>query len=574
MSNIARPAYEREGARLRGAAARGDFSTMSLRWDPLLVRELARELDHRLAGARLHALRLDSDSRDIVLLFRDVTLAWPLHPQRGAPVLLPAVDPGPGDLLLASKVRRVRAPADERILIVELLPQKGRGPRDLIVELLGNQWNALVVEGPEARIRHVLVRRDGPRTARVGEAYAPPPPSPREGADGLLEEARWVELLESVPPADRPRALVTSAAWTSPLNRHALVDGHADPATALSMGHEVWRGWVRAESTSPVLLETPQGLQPYPWPVPGVTSRPAPTLLDAFRQWAEEATVEGTQADAALPVELVVALERASDSAQRRRTSLAAELDGLGDAALLRGRGDLLLARFRDVPPGASEVTLEDFTGVPVRLTLDPTCAVQENARAFYDQAARVDRARERIPPLLEEASRTADRLQGLLERARRGEVTAQELRAALPEGATPRTSDTAPGKALPYRPFRSSGGLEIRVGRGSKHNDALTFRHSAPDDVWLHARHAAGAHVILRWGRAENPPARDLEEAAVLAALHSKARTSGMVPVDWTRRKYVRKPRGAPAGSVVMQRASTLFVAPDPSLLERLIVD
>ena len=47
----------------------------------------------------------------------------------------------------------------------------------------------------------------------------------------------------------------------------------------------------------------------------------------------------------------------------------------------------------------------------------------------------------------------------------------------------------------------------------------------------------------------------------ARLAALHSKARTSAIVPVDWTRRKYVRKPRGAPPGAVVPQRVKTLFV-------------
>jgi predicted ribosome quality control (RQC) complex YloA/Tae2 family protein len=85
----------------------------------------------------------------------------------------------------------------------------------------------------------------------------------------------------------------------------------------------------------------------------------------------------------------------------------------------------------------------------------------------------------------------------------------------------------------------------------------------------------AAGAHVILRWqDRTANPPARDLHEAAVLAALHSRARTSGTVPVDWTRRKYVRKPRKAPPGAVVPDRVSTLFVEPDPALAARLAAD
>ena len=111
-------------------------------------------------------------------------------------------------------------------------------------------------------------------------------------------------------------------------------------------------------------------------------------------------------------------------------------------------------------------------------------------------------------------------------------------------------------------------------MGRGARHNDDLTFRHSAPNDIWLHARHSAGAHVILRWRGPGAPPERALQEAASLAALHSKARTSDTVPVDWTLRKYVRKPRGSAAGSVVPDRVRTLFVTPDPELVERHAID
>src|SRR5690606_21762503 len=125
-----------------------------------------------------------------------------------------------------------------------------------------------------------------------------------------------------------------------------------------------------------------------------------------------------------------------------------------------------------------------------------------------------------------------------------------------------------------PYRRYRTSGGLEVRVGRNNRANDELTFHHSSPNDVWLHAREASGAHAILRWPDPNsNPPARDRSEAAVLAALHSRARTSGTVAVDWTRRRYVRKPRKAPPGLVVPERVRTLFVVPDPAAEERLRV-
>jgi predicted ribosome quality control (RQC) complex YloA/Tae2 family protein len=117
----------------------------------------------------------------------------------------------------------------------------------------------------------------------------------------------------------------------------------------------------------------------------------------------------------------------------------------------------------------------------------------------------------------------------------------------------------------LPYKCYRTTGGLEVRVGRNSRANDQLTFHHASPNDIWLHARDVAGAHVVLRWhDRDNNPPARDIAEAAALAALHSRGRTSRIVPVDWTRRKYVRKPRKAPPGQVVIERAKTLFAEPD----------
>lgn len=546
---------------------------MSLRWDPLLVRALAEALHDRLAGAHLRALRLDGPSRDLVLLFREATLAWSLHPTRGAPLLLPAAEPAAGDLGLRARVRAVRAPPDERILHIELLPGRGSPARDLIVELLGNQWNALVVEAADGRIRHVLVRREGRRRARVGDVYTPPPPSGREGSEGVMPLERWRELLEPVPPPDRPRELVRRVAWCSPINAAAFVDAHADPGVALERGWALWRELAHeGRPPRPVLLDVGGDVQPYPWPLPGSgygEHEAVDTLLEAFRSWAERAP-DAAPAAAVLPPERIDALERAADTALRRVTSLQAELEAVEDPDGLRSEGDLLLARFGEVPAGAEAVELVDFEGKAVTLTLDPTLAVQENASARYDRAARAERARERIPTLLAEARAQAEELGTLLERARGGEATVEDLEAALP-APKQRTRGEPEGPGLPYRVFRSSGGLEIRVGRGARTNDDLTFHHSAPDDVWLHARHVGGAHVVLRWGQAGNPPARDLHEAAILAALHSRARTSGTVPVDWTLRKYVRKPRGAPPGSVLPDRVRTLFVEPDAGLATRL---
>ncbi len=548
---------------------------MPVRWDPLLVRHFARELHARLAGARTRALRLDGGARRMALLLREATLDWPLHPTHGAPRLLPPSEPVPSDLPFPGRVRTVRALDDERILVLEVPPDRSRGARDLVIELLGNQWNALVVERPAGTIRHVLVRRGGRRPAQVGAAYVPPPRPEREAIAEPISLARWREILEPIPPVRRARVLVATVAWTSPLNAAAFVDAAPDPDTALERGHALWAelSFGPTEPT-PVLLVEDTGAQPYPWPLSGHRVQPVPSLLEGFRIVAEQQTGAGPgPGSPALPPELVSALDAALDGELRRATRVRAERDALEDEGALRSRADLLLARFDRVPHGAVRVDLAGFDGENVTVDLDPALTVQANARALYDRAARVARARERLPGLLRDIERRCRALEALRDRAYTGEATADEVRRALPTREA-RSSGLPASEAPPYRVFRSSGGLEIRVGRGARSNDELTFRHARPGDAWLHARDAAGAHVVLRWAGPGNPPARDLEEAAVLAALHSKARTSRLVPVDWTFRKHVRKPRGALPGSVVPDRVKTLLVQPDPRLLEKLAED
>jgi predicted ribosome quality control (RQC) complex YloA/Tae2 family protein len=150
--------------------------------------------------------------------------------------------------------------------------------------------------------------------------------------------------------------------------------------------------------------------------------------------------------------------------------------------------------------------------------------------------------------------------------RLHEGGASQEEIARLAAEAVRARPNDET--QQLPYRSYRTTSGLEVRAGRNSRANDQLTLHHSSPNDIWLHARDVSGAHVVLRWSnRDANPSARDIEEAACIAAVHSRARTSGLVPVDWTRRKYVRRARGGAPGSVIVQRARTVMVRPDATL-------
>ena len=539
-----------------------------IRYDPLLVRYLAAELGERLAGKRLAALGLDPARRVAVLDFGDTALVWDLHPLRGwlwlgpAPAT-PEVYPFPRDVV----VRAVTAPADERALVFELSASQG-GVARLVVELMTNQWNLLALDA-DGRIRAVLWRRNaGGRALRPGAPYAPPPGVGREGVGGSIGRGAWHSLLAGVPPEERARALIERVAYTSTLNVGAILGEAATSAdeTALEAAYGRYAALAAFPPPSPQLLEASGLRQPYPLPLPGIPSTPYPTLLAAFAA-AADASIPEAVPRPAVPPELLERLRSRIAALDARARRLGEQLaNAEPEAETLRRKADLLLSQLGSVRKGMVRVELQDFEGGTVTIELDPALSPAENARRLYDAARKRQHAAERLPPLLDRVTAERERLQALLERVERGEVTAEEIEAVLGKPQAPTKKE--PAAPLPYRRYRTSGGLEVWVGRSSRANDELTFRHAAPNDIWLHARDVAGAHVVLRWRDPNaNPPARDLLEAAVLAALHSRARTSRAVAVDWTRRKYVRKPRKAPPGLVIPDRVKTLFVEPDEAL-------
>lgn len=105
--------------------------------------------------------------------------------------------------------------------------------------------------------------------------------------------------------------------------------------------------------------------------------------------------------------------------------------------------------------------------------------------------------------------------------------------------------------------------GFEVLVGKGDAENDELTFGVAAPHDFWLHVAGPPGSHVVVRNpDRLPELPRPVLEQAAVLAAWHSKARGSrGKVTVHLCRVADVSKPRGFERGKVLLRRFDAVKV-------------
>jgi len=119
--------------------------------------------------------------------------------------------------------------------------------------------------------------------------------------------------------------------------------------------------------------------------------------------------------------------------------------------------------------------------------------------------------------------------------------------------------------KTTASRPWRSIHhlGFEVLIGKSAQGNDEL-LQVSQKEDIWFHARHVSGSHIIIKMNkRTDYPSVEIIEMVASWAAWHSKAKTAGLAPVIYTKRKFVRKPKGAAPGSVKVDKEQVILVRP-----------
>ena len=184
---------------------------------------------------------------------------------------------------------------------------------------------------------------------------------------------------------------------------------------------------------------------------------------------------------------------------------------------------------------GAPEATVE----------LDEKLSPSQNAQRYFKLYQKARNARTLAAEQIEKTSAELDYLNGQLDNLTKCETEAElnELRQELEKlGYVKPNRNRRQIKQLPpSQPMRfaAASGRTILVGKNNLQNDKLTFT-ARPDEVWLHAKDLPGSHVIIV---GEAPDEATILEAARLAAAYSSASASSRVPVDYTLRKYVKKP-------------------------------
>ncbi len=273
-------------------------------------------------------------------------------------------------------------------------------------------------------------------------------------------------------------------------------------------------------------------------------------------------------------------ISRSSNTTNRLVKNLSQDLENANRGQEYRRTAEALAANLHTLNQGQDIAEIFDLhDGTPMSVQLNPAITPSANMESWFRKARKAENGRQIIAENLTRSEelqhsqmvaiaelQLLGELKDDLEKLSALHLWASTHEALLPAARTARKqrTKTAEEPARLFRRYLIDGKWEAWVGRNNKENDVLTHKASHTQDLWFHAQGVSGSHVILRTsGHPEQVPKTVLEKAAGLAALHSKARHSSLVPVIYTERRYVRKPRKAPVGSAVCLREKSLFTEP-----------
>ena len=232
--------------------------------------------------------------------------------------------------------------------------------------------------------------------------------------------------------------------------------------------------------------------------------------------------------------------------------------------------GELLTANLHSLKSGTDTAAVDNYYADPVEriaIPLDRQLTPGENAQRYYKKYQKLKAARDMAIVQREQTLSELNYLEGQLDNLTKctAENELSELIEELKEQGYIKRDKGGKKKmklaASKPMHFVSSTGADIYVGKNNRQNDELTLHFASPNDIWMHAKNIPGSHVIVK-GASEQDTAT-MTEAALLAAYYSRARGSENVAVDYTPRKYVKKPAGAKPGMVIYTTNKTAYVTP-----------
>ncbi len=586
--------------------------------DAVTLRAAVRELHGDLAGGRIEKV-YQPDREEIVLAIRgkagakrlliSVSAAAPRMHLIAQTIENPASPPMFCMLLRkhiqGAKIVSVGQPSLERLAVIELDTADELGipcKKYLNIELMGKYSN-LILQGEDGRVIDAIRRVDGDisgkRQVLPGLFYRLPPAQegkldPLEVSGAGLAAALRTEAGEK----GLDKWLLGHFLGLSPLLCRELAyrstGETGKPVCQLSEPEREAVGRVFADFTDfiregrgkPYLLTRREEQTVFDFSCLPVTQygdliavtqeESFSALLSAYYEKKSRAERMNRRAS-----DLIRTVTNARDRAQRKLAAQRQELLETAQRERHKRLGDLITANLYQLEKGMNRVRAVDYfdEACPeVEIDLDVRLTPQQNAQRYYKLYNKAKTAEAVLTIQVAQGERDVDYLESVL--ASIGEAECEQDLSQLREelrqtgvlsNKQQRNQRQKPARSRPYE-YRTSDGFAVFAGKNNLQNDLLTMKTAFKSDVWFHTQKIHGSHVILVADGRE-PTDEAMTEAAMIAAYHSKARGSTLVPVDYTPVRYVKKPSGAKPGFVIYHVYQTAYVTPDAARVEALRV-
>lgn len=575
--------------------------------DGVFLRHIKKELSEALINARVDKV-FQPNRDELILAFRGFDAAYKLlisaraNSARINLTKIPVENPMQPPMLCmllrkklqGAKLIEITQPDLERALMLKFDSVNELGDHvelTLAVEIMGRYSNIILVD-ENGKIIDALKRVDAEmsseRLVLPGLLYRLPPPQDKLSMlDCTAEEV--LERINALPKdMELSKALLSVVQGISPIVTREVEHnvGRGNEVLIRSMNDAV-RGrvvffvrrlidTVREVGGTPYMVVDQQkkpkdfsfvDIHQYSWVMTVYKKDSFSSMLDDF--YAERDQIERMRVKSA---DLLRLLTNHSDRLSRKIANQTAELQTCAQRDTYRVKGDLLSANMYAIEKGEKSVMLQNFYDenlAEIEIALDPALTPQQNAQKYYKNYRKAKTAEEKLTEQITLAETELTYLDSVFESLAlaENERDLNEIRAELIEQGYIRSrqrgkkNQKQPALSAPLK-FTTSDGFTVLVGRNNRQNDKLTMKDANNNDIWFHTKNIPGSHTVLVTD-GKQPTEKAMEEAAILAARHSRAKDSAQVPVDYTQIRHVFKPQGAKPGMVNYVNYKTVFVNP-----------
>ncbi len=269
---------------------------------------------------------------------------------------------------------------------------------------------------------------------------------------------------------------------------------------------------------------------------------------------------------------LIQYIKRELDKNTNKLEKLSDDLANARNCDIFRIKGDIILQNQNQIAKGQTK--LEGFAyelQQDIAIDLDPLLTPIKNANQYFRKYKKFKSSVQYIDEQVVATKKQIDYFQLLSSQIESvSQADLDEIQQELSNLGYLRNKVTRQKRKIPnYDTYRDPDNNEIVVGKNNMQNEYITHHLAKANEWWFHTQGHHGSHVVVR--AIDDLSETTIRCAANLAAIHSAAKYSSSVAVDYTRVKYVKKIPGVTASFVTYSNQKTIYIDPDPTLIDKL---